>query len=70
MPRIHRLLLRTTIHLRAAYNHLPRYFMAANSKVIYDTTKLFLCVYACSYEEVLNPLGFVMNSIQDNEVAV
>jgi len=24
----------------------------------------------CSYGEVLNPLGFVMNSIQDNEVAV
>ena len=29
-----------------------------------------MCVYECSYEEVLNPLGFVMNSIQDNEVAV
>ena len=29
-----------------------------------------MCVYACSYEEVMNPLGFVMNSIQDNEVAV
>jgi len=37
MPRIHR-------HLRAAYNHLLGYSMAANSKVIYNTTKLFLCV--------------------------
>jgi len=27
-------------------------------------------MHACSYEEVLNPLGFVMNSIQDNQVAV
>ena len=29
-----------------------------------------MCVYACRYEEALNPLVFVLNSTQANEVAV
>ncbi|XP_066367319.1 uncharacterized protein [Miscanthus floridulus] len=46
-------------YLSSVYILILLYFMAANSKVIYNTTKLFLCVCMhAATRKVMNPLGF------------